>query len=229
MKLSGLQLSFYLTLLALFFTLILFEFSPLDLMIQDLFFNSSTQSWLIDRHQTLLKFVLYDGIKIVYVLLVFVLICVLIFFRSHKKIALYRQGLIIVLFSTICIPLFVSSLKAITNTPCPKNIIQYSGAHPYVRVFDKFPKGDKPEKNFRCFPAGHASGGFALMSLFFLFKTPRAKKVVLSTAILLGWVTGTYKMLIGDHFLSHTLVTMEIAWLFIIFFHNILNPRLDKI
>ena len=31
-----------------------------------------------------------------------------------------------------------------------------------------------------------------------------------------GWSTGTYKILIGDHFLSHTVVTMLLAWLIIL-------------
>ncbi len=30
-----------------------------------------------------------------------------------------------------------------------------------------------------------------------------------------GWIMGAYKMLIGDHFLSHTIVTMLLAWLII--------------
>ena len=31
--------------------------------------------------------------------------------------------------------------------------------------------------------------------------------------VILGWTFGVYKMLIGDHFLSHTLVSMCLAWL----------------
>jgi len=32
----------------------------------------------------------------------------------------------------------------------------------------------------------------------------------------IGWSMGTYKMLIGDHFLSHTTITMILAWLLIL-------------
>jgi len=45
------------------------------------------------------------------------------------------------------------------------------------------PASEVPISQQRCFPAGHASGG--------------------------------YKMLIGDHFLSHTITTMLLAWLII--------------
>ena len=34
--------------------------------------------------------------------------------------------------------------------------------------------------------------------------------------MLIGWSMGTYKMLIGDHFLSHTVITMILAWLLIL-------------
>lgn len=36
---------------------------------------------------------------------------------------------------------------------------------------------------------------------------------------------GLYKMLIGDHFLSHTLVTMTLAWLIILILAKILQRK----
>jgi membrane-associated PAP2 superfamily phosphatase len=53
------------------------------------------------------------------------------------------------------------------------------------------------------------------MSLFFLFHSARNRKRALLFGITTGWLMGTYKMLIGDHFLSHTIVTMLLAWLII--------------
>lgn len=35
-------------------------------------------------------------------------------------------------------------------------------------------------------------------------------------AMVIGWSMGSYKMLIGDHFLSHTVITMILAWLLIL-------------
>ena len=68
----------------------------------------------------------------------------------------------------------------------------------------------------KCWPAGHASGGFALMALFFLFKTPKNQKRALIGALIIGWSIGTYKMLLGDHFISHTIITMILSWLIIL-------------
>jgi len=68
----------------------------------------------------------------------------------------------------------------------------------------------------KCWPAGHASGGFALLSLFFLFKSRKNKKIAIITALSVGWAMGLYKMVIGDHFLSHTIITMMLAWLIVL-------------
>jgi len=65
--------------------------------------------------------------------------------------------------------------------------------------------------------------GFSFMTLYFLFKTRRNKNIALGFGIILGSLTGTYKMLIGDHFLSHTLVTMLGAWLVILFICKLSN------
>ena len=54
------------------------------------------------------------------------------------------------------------------------------------------------------------------MSLFFLFRRKRAKYAALSAALAIGWSMGIYKMMLGDHFFSHTMITMLLAWLIIL-------------
>ena len=54
------------------------------------------------------------------------------------------------------------------------------------------------------------------MALFFLFKTPKNQKRALVVALVIAWSMGLYKMLLGDHFLSHTIITMIMAWLIIL-------------
>jgi len=98
--------------------------------------------------------------------------------------------------------------------PCPKNSIRYGGVFPKTKLWQHYPK--TINKTVKCFPAGHASGGFALMSLYFLFRKKRFKIYGLILGILLGWSMGIYKMLIGDHYLSHTIVSMILAWIIIL-------------
>lgn len=54
------------------------------------------------------------------------------------------------------------------------------------------------------------------MSFYFLFKIRRDKNIALLLGITAGVLTGGYKMLVGHHFLSHTLATMILAWLVIL-------------
>lgn len=65
----------------------------------------------------------------------------------------------------------------------------------------------------RCFPAGHASGGFALIMLYFAVPNARWRWMGLAAGLAAGWLMGGYQMLRGEHFLSHTVTTMLLAWL----------------
>ena len=194
----------------------LFQFSHLDIFVQSFFYNFDSKSWLIDKDEPILKFFLYDGMKIFLILIAVAILFSLIFLRKKKIIQEYKKGLIIVLLSAIFIPLMIGSLKAISNTPCPCNIVNFNGIYPDIKVFDSYPKDFVQPSKAKCWPAGHASGGFALMALFFLFKTPINQKKALIGALIVGWSMGTYKMLLGDHFLSHTIITMLLAWLIIL-------------
>jgi len=202
--------------LLLLFTILLFEWTAIDIALQDYFYHFETQQWLIDKDNQILRLIFYDGIKKVFILFVFFVLIALLFFRKTKIVQEYKQGLLIVLLSCLIVPLVVSGLKASTNIPCPKDINHYNGKYPYVTVFSSYPKDFQQQGKIKCFPAGHASGGFALLSLVFLFKRKRNKIIALISVMILSLSIGTYKMLIGDHFISHTLVTMLLAWLLIL-------------
>ncbi len=194
----------------------IFQFSNLDIYVQSFFYDFDKKSWLIDKNEPILKFFFYDGIKNLLLLFGVLILVSLMFFRKNILVQEYKKGLIIVLLSAILIPSVIGFLKDITNTPCPCNIVYFNGSYPDKKVFDSYPKDFVQKSKVKCWPAGHASGGFALMALFFLFKTPKNQKRALIGALIIGWSMGTYKMLLGDHFLSHTIITMLIAWLMIL-------------
>jgi membrane-associated PAP2 superfamily phosphatase len=204
------------TVMLLIAVIALFQFSDLDIFVQNFFYNFESKVWLIDKDEPILKFFLYDGMKIFLILIAVAILFSLVFLRKKRLIQEYKKGLIIVLLSAIFVPLMIGSLKAISNTPCPCNIVNFNGVYPDIKVFDSYPKDFIQPSKAKCWPAGHASGGFALMALFFLFKTPKNQKRALIGALIVGWSMGSYKMLLGDHFLSHTLITMIMAWLIIL-------------
>jgi len=194
----------------------LFQLTNLDIYVQDYFYNFETKTWLLDKNEPILKLFLYDGLKVVLILFLLSILISLIFFRKKKIIQEYKKGLIIVLLSGIIVPLCVGALKAVTNTPCPCKIVHFNGDYPDVKVFDSYPKDFVQTSKAKCWPAGHASGGFALLSLFFLFKSAKNQKRAITFALSIAWSMGLYKMVLGDHFLSHTIITMLLSWLLIL-------------
>ena len=198
------------------FVIAFFQLTDSDIYIQSFFYNFESKTWLIDKNEPILKFFLYDGLKNLLLLFGLLILLSLIFLRKKSLVQEYKKGLIIVLLSAIFVPLIIGSLKAISNTPCPCNIVYFNGTYPDIKVFDSYPKDFIQTSKAKCWPAGHASGGFALMALFFLFKNPINQKLALGAALIVGWSMGTYKMLLGDHFLSHTIITMLMAWLIIL-------------
>jgi len=82
-----------------------------------------------------------------------------------------------------------------------------------VRVMEICEPGQRPKKRGRCFPAGHASGGYALFSLAGLATSRRGRWIGVSIGLVVGGAMGGYQMLKGAHYLSHTVVTVFVCWI----------------
>ena len=216
-----------LTALLLLLSIIFFGLSPLDIEIQDLLYNTQTHQWLLSKNAQPYHFIFYTGAKKLLILVAVVFLILILFFRKHPKIKPYIKGLLIVILSAIFVPVITGGIKKYSNMPCPKHEIHYGGAYPRTAVWERYEAPYDKLDTIRCWPAGHASGGFALMSLFFLFKRKRNKLLALLTALVVGWSMGTYKMLIGDHFFSHTFITMLLAWLIILMINKTVTYQSD--
>jgi len=195
--------------------LVYFELTPVDMVLQARLYDTAGGGWWWDRNEPVARFLLYDGIKALYVLFAAALLALLVLFRKRRFVAGNRRGLFIVLLSLVLVPLAANMLKASTNVACPRALSQFGGSLPYVKLLEPYPAGRRPAQRQRCFPAGHASGGFALMSLYYLPGSWRRRRYALLFGLVAGWTTGLYKMVIGDHYLSHTVVSMLMAWLII--------------
>lgn len=212
----------------LIFGIALFEYSSIDIWLQNFLYNFESGSWLWDRNEKISKFIFYEGIKTLIVIFVLVILIGAVCFRKSVLIQNNKEGLSIFIISALLIPLLVGTLKAVTNMPCPKNLAYYGGTYPRTTLFKPYPESFHQTNTIRCYPAGHASGGFALLALAFLFKTKKRKVQVIGVALSLGWAMGGYKMLIGDHFLGHTVVTMLLSWFITLVIARIVNTYFKK-
>jgi membrane-associated PAP2 superfamily phosphatase len=105
-------------------------------------------------------------------------------------------------------------LKRITGVVYPCHVVRYGGKQPYRTLLQSIPKVAGRVRG-RGFPAAHCSGAFALMALYFVMPE-QTRWVGLAVGLVAGWTVGIYQMLKGVHYLSHTVVTMFMAWMIIL-------------
>jgi len=194
----------------------LFEFTSLDLWLQDHFYAPATQRWLVDAQEPVGRAVFYNGPKaLVWVIGLSALALAAGPARWRDRGQFDRRGLWLAVLVIATVPLLAGIGKSLTNVFCPSEIRRYGGDVAYAKLCEPFPAGERPERKGGGFPAGHASGGFALMGLLALRATRRWRYGAIALGLGLGWWMGLYQMLKGAHYLSHTLTTMLLAGLMV--------------
>jgi membrane-associated PAP2 superfamily phosphatase len=123
----------------------------------------------------------------------------------------YRRPLLYLLLAIALSTGVVSLLKSVTAMDCPWDLSRYGGSRSLVGLFESRP-ADMPRA--ACFPAGHASAGYAWVALYFFawLTRPRWRYALLAAALLTGAVFGIGQQLRGAHFLSHDLWSLAISW-----------------
>jgi membrane-associated PAP2 superfamily phosphatase len=102
-------------------------------------------------------------------------------------------------------------LKKLTQVDCPWNIQDFGGNLSYLSVYQARPV-DYPSAS--CFPAGHASSGYAWFGVYYLLKkhVPKYRYYGLGGVISAGAILGITQQVRGAHFLSHDIWTLAICW-----------------
>ena len=101
--------------------------------------------------------------------------------------------------------------KRISATSCPWDLHLFGGVAEYV---SHWRWGVQDGGGGHCFPAGHASAGFAFIGGYFaLYRdAPRYARAWLAFFIVLGLALGIGQQMRGAHFMSHTLWTGWLCW-----------------
>lgn len=116
-------------------------------------------------------------------------------------------------------------VKTWSNMDCPWDLLRYGGDRPYVGLWELRPVG---LGRGTCFPAGHASGGYAWLALYFFLAAmrPQWRGWGLAAGIGLGLLFGFSQQLSGAHFVSHDLITAAICWGVALFCFGLFRYRL---
>jgi len=201
---------------------LVFEHSQLDVRISELFYNNG--HWLLEKGAQPYAFIFYDLPKALLILLAVYLIAVLIIKYRQSRLnatALNRNkynrnkldkfllplpmreiGYLLIILAIV--PATIATLKSVTHVSCPNDLVIFNGDLSYLNLWQNIVAATPA----RCFPAAHASAGFSLYGLAFLPTLRKYRYQIVISVTILGWTMGLYKMLFGDHFFSHTLVSM---------------------
>lgn len=149
-------------------------------------------------------------------------VCVLIaWIASFKsaKLKAYRWQLGYLFWVSILSTAVVGLLKAHSAHACPWSMTEQT-ALGYVWDFSAT-KG-------HCFPGGHASTGFSLISGFFVFRKshPKIAYLFLCLGLVLGFIMGWGQMMRGAHFLSHNLWTGWVIFAFNLVLYRVFYKKL---
>lgn len=207
-----------------------------DQWVQDRFFDFTSGKWCVDDKGPVGRALFYTGPKVLLMALAVALgVCVFVPARVWaarglgKRWFADRRTLLFLIASLALIPLVCNRIKAVSNVYCPYEHTRYGGYAPYVRVWEPYtPEFKEYQRTHRDrgrgFPAGHASGGFALMALAYAASSRRWRMAGVLTGVFAGWWMGLYQMLKGAHYLNHTLVTWCVAWLLVLLLARLFKP-----
>lgn len=207
-------------------TLALYEFTNVDLWLQDFCYDFTARRWIVDGNEPVGRAIFYNLPKLgVMVIGVTLLVLALGPARWRDRWAFDRRALWVAVATLATVPALAGLGKNTTNTFCPSEIRHYGGDVPYVKLCEPYPSDDRPARRGHCFPAGHASGGFALMSLAWLWSSRRARIGGIALGLGLGLWMGIYQQLKGAHYLSHTTTTLLLAWIVMLLWRRVIMLR----
>ena len=175
----------------------------LDRALATAIYDSQGQSWAL-RDYFWLQSVIHKGGRIFFAVL-FVALLSCCFLPATKP---YRGPLVYLTLSVFLSVISISLVKKISGIPCPWSVSEFGGTVDMIEWFQGF------NGTSGCFPAGHASSGYAWVALYFfaLILRPAVKYQALVLGLSLGLIYGGAQQLRGAHFLSHDIWTLAICW-----------------
>jgi membrane-associated PAP2 superfamily phosphatase len=214
------------------FNILLGQFTNIDLMIEDYYFDANTQQF-IWKNTWFAKDFMHGNVKYVITdigrLLLLVVILDFVFsWRKPWRIISHwlRIRLRFVAIASLIIATSVAVFKHFSVLHCPWSVDRYGGSAPFIRLFDFVPS---PVQAGHCFPAGHATVGLWLAALcvFWLPHKPKTAFTVFLLGLSVGFALGWVQQMRGAHFLFHTLWATWFATLVIVVMLS-LTKQLNK-
>lgn len=202
---SWVRLNLIAGLIGLLLTLYL-QTTDLDSQVAQALFNQASGQWLLSEQNRLWFNILYKWPKVLMVVVVLGLLAGAGWQR--RQTGRWSRRLLYLVAVAAIVPAVVAVTKALTHMPCPYQLQVFGGQYLEPTLWQGISQRALP---VQCFPAAHASAGYAWLGLGFISSTMPKRLMGWLAGVSLGSVLGAYKMAVGDHFLSHTLASLFIA------------------
>ncbi len=185
------------------------ENTGIDLWLADHWYALEGNEWALRDHWVTYDVIHHHGKQMI---LTIGLVLLALLLASHRVSRLHpwRKPMGYLLASMILLPTAIAYSKHYSPVHCPWDLTRYGGHATYQRTFDyTFDATDLGH----CFPAGHASGGFALLALYFaMYFYARKPLLFLLPGLIVGFVFAFGQQARGAHFISHDLWSISICW-----------------
>lgn len=195
-----------------------------DQWLADRLFALQGHAWTL-QSSPLLQEVLHAGGRAASKMAWYAVLCLWLLSLCINRMRALRMPLAYLLVSTLLATALVGWMKRWTHMDCPWDLLRYGGNKAYYGLFAHLPAGVRAGS---CFPAGHASAGYAWVALYFFFERtwPALRRWGLALGLVAGLVFGLTQQLRGAHFISHDLWALAISWLVALTLHRLM-PTTD--
>lgn len=185
----------------------------LDLRVQMHFFDVETSRWLVPPESRDPVFWLFYRIpKILLSVAAGAIFLRLLWNAARRRWRACDTRLLLALFVLGATALIVGILKSVTGVSCPAQELPFAGPYPHIGISDRLFGLVPFDSHLRCWPAGHASAGFGLLGYRLLAPSDLSPPFrYWWPGLAAGWGLGIFQMARGQHYLSHTVVTMALA------------------
>jgi membrane-associated PAP2 superfamily phosphatase len=189
--------------------LTLLEFTHIDLFLADHWYALEGGEWAWRNSWIAYDLIHHHGKQLIITVGVVVISLALLSFRI-QRLRRWRQPLFYIFICMSVLPALIAFSKRFSPVPCPWDLERYGGELVYQRTFDYVLGANELG---HCFPAGHASGGFALIAIYFA-ALPFARRPAwfLLPGLVVGTVFALGQQARGAHFVSHDLWSLSLVW-----------------
>lgn len=203
--------------------LLTLELGDIDLRVADWLYQYGGNAWSW-RDAWLTRDVIHEGGRSLVEAMAIALLASFAGAWSTAAGRAYRRGLSYLVLSTFCAALLINVLKELTRLDCPWDLTRYGGQQPYAGLFEF---ASWPSRSGACFPAGHASAGYAWFGAYYLAMEyrPHWQRMAFAAVLSLGLIFGIGQILRGAHFVSHDWWTAHLCWFVATAFHRVFYRR----